>query len=104
MSTITVDTFKFVDRLERAGASRELAAAMAEAQKEAFSEMLDANIATRSDLSSMKAELKADIASTRADVELMRKDLQALEMRLTIKLGAFLAAAVGIVIAVLRVA
>jgi len=36
MSTITFDTFKFVDRLERAGLSREQAAAIVEAQKDAF--------------------------------------------------------------------
>jgi len=39
-STITFDTFKFVDRLERAGLSREQAAGIVEAQKDAFSEPL----------------------------------------------------------------
>jgi hypothetical protein len=34
MTAITFDTLKFAERLEKAGASRELASAMAEAQKE----------------------------------------------------------------------
>jgi len=37
LSTITFDTFKLVDRLEKAGASREQAAAIVEVQREAFS-------------------------------------------------------------------
>jgi len=96
MTTITFDTFKFVDRLEKAGATRELAAAMADAHQEAFAQALDTSVATRADLASVKSELKADIASVRAD-------LHELELRLTIKLGAFIAAAVGILISVLRV-
>jgi hypothetical protein len=40
MATITFDTLKFVERLEKAGVSREQATAFADAQKEAFSEAL----------------------------------------------------------------
>jgi len=36
MSAITFDTLKFVERLEKAGMSREYAAALAEAQKVRF--------------------------------------------------------------------
>lgn len=50
MSTITFDTLKFVERLEKAGVSREQAAAIAEAQKDAFSEALDTSLATKSDI------------------------------------------------------
>ncbi len=41
MSAITFDTLKFVERLEKAGVSREHASAIAEAQKDAFAEALD---------------------------------------------------------------
>lgn len=84
MSTITFDTFKFVERLEKAGLSREQAAAIVEAQKDAFAEALDTALAT-----------KADIARLESRIETM-------ELRLTIKLGAFLAIAVGVLIAVMR--
>ena len=36
MSTTTFDTFKFVDRLEKGGLSRDQAASIAEAQKESL--------------------------------------------------------------------
>jgi hypothetical protein len=85
MSTITFDTFKFVDRLEKAGLTREQAAAIVEAQQVAFSEALDTSLAT-----------KADIAK-------LDNRIETLELRLTIKLGAFLAVFAGVIIAALRV-
>lgn len=102
MSTITFDTLKFADRLEKAGATRELAHAMAEAQKESLAEVMDVSVATRADLAATKAELKADIALVRTDMVELRKDMQAMEMRLTIKLGGFLIAAVGILYTLLK--
>lgn len=50
MSTITFDTLKFVKRLEAAGASSQLAEALAEAQQEVFAEALDTSLATKSDI------------------------------------------------------
>ncbi len=49
MATITFDTLKFVEKLEKAGMSRDQASAIAEAQKDAFSEAMDSQIATKSD-------------------------------------------------------
>jgi len=57
MGTITFDTFKFVDRLEKAGLSREQAAAIVEAQMAAFSEALDTTLATKSDVLAVKADV-----------------------------------------------
>ena len=57
MSTITFDTFKFVDRLEKAGLSREQAAAIVEAQKDAFSEALDNALATKTDVLAVKTDV-----------------------------------------------
>ncbi len=102
MSSVTFDTFKFVDKLEKAGLSREQAAAIVEAQKDALSEALDTNVSTRGGLSEAKAELKADVAAVKSDISALRAEMLALEMRLTIKLGAFLALTVGVLIAVLR--
>jgi len=64
MSTITFDTFKFVDRLEKAGLSREQAAAIVEAQREASSETLDASVAS-----------KADVRDVRDDVAKLDKEV-----------------------------
>ena len=57
MSTITFDTLKFAERLEKAGASRELASALAEAQRDALSEALDTALATKADIDRVERKL-----------------------------------------------
>ncbi len=96
MASITFDTLKFVERLTAAGVPEAHAKAEAAAFRDIISESLDNTIATKNDVLSVKAELKADIARLENAIEKM-------EMRMTIKLGGFLAAAVGVLIAVLRV-
>lgn len=82
MATVTFDTLKFADTLKAAG----VPAAQAEAEARAFAAAIG----------------EVDVASKR-DIEDLRKDLSAMELRLTIKLGAFIAAAAaGVIIAVLR--
>ncbi len=81
MSTITFDTLKFVKELESAGVPD----AQAEAQARALSNVLETNVkdlVTKSDLEHQ--------------VEMIRRDIQEMEMRLTIKLGAFIAGAAAI--------
>ena len=98
MSTITFDTLKFVDRLEKAGATRELATAMAEAQKESLAEVMDAQLATKSDISKIESRFVA-VDTKLASIE---NSIESMELRLTIKLGAFLAVFAGIIIAALK--
>ena len=69
MSTITFDTLKFVERLEKAGISREQASAMAEAFKDASGE---AEVATRKDIALAVAEIKTEIANVRGEMALVR--------------------------------
>lgn len=57
MSAITFDTLKFVERLEKAGASRELASALAEVRKESLSEVMDSTLATKDDVRSVRDDL-----------------------------------------------
>lgn len=72
LGMITFDTFKFVDRLEKAGVPREQAAALVDAQKEALAEALDNTLAT-----------KSDIQSVRVDIEAIRADMAKIEARLS---------------------
>jgi hypothetical protein len=58
MTAITFDTLKFAEKLEKAGASRELASAMAEAQKESLSEVLDSTLATKDDIARIDYEIR----------------------------------------------
>ena len=57
MTTITFDTLKFAERLEKAGVSREMASAIVEAQKDALSEALDTSLATKADVTEVKTDL-----------------------------------------------
>lgn len=58
MTAVTFDTFRFVDRLEKAGASRELAAALVEVQRESLAEAVDVQIATKSDIHDVKSDIQ----------------------------------------------
>lgn len=57
MTTITFDTLKFAQRLEQAGIPHDQAVAMAEAQKESVAEIMDAHIATKSDIQDVRIKL-----------------------------------------------
>jgi len=45
---------------------------------------------------------KADIREVRSELELMRAEMRSIELRLTIKLGAFMAASVGTTVALVK--
>lgn len=69
MSTITFDTLKFAKKLEAAGMATREAEALAEAQNEAFSEMVDmAELATKKDLALSDAALRKDLAEMKYDL------------------------------------
>ena len=93
MSITTFDTFKFVDRLEKAGMPREQAAAFAQAQQDSLSEALESTLATKSDI--LKIERRIDGVESK---------LETMELRLTVKLGTIVAVAVGIVAALVKLA
>ena len=57
MSVTTFDTLKFAQRLEKAGLGREQAVAFAEAQKEAFAEALETQLATKGDVRRMERDM-----------------------------------------------
>lgn len=57
MSAITFDTLKFSRKLTAAGATPELADALAEAQKESLSEIMETQLATKQDIFDIKAQL-----------------------------------------------
>jgi len=58
MTTITFDTLKVAEKLEKAGASRELAAAIAEAQRQFLAEALDTTLATKADIGDFRHEMR----------------------------------------------
>jgi hypothetical protein len=90
-SAIAFDTLKFVEKLEAAGVPH----AQAKATAQAFAEATSQELATKADLSAVKAELKADIATVRAGVELAKRDLK-------IWFGSVMVVAVGVILAAIR--
>ena len=98
MAAVAFDTFKFVNRLEEAGLPR---AQVAEA--------LDSTLATKADVARLEASItrlesntKSDIARVESRIDLLHKDIQSMELRMTVKLGAMLVATAGIIIAALK--
>ena len=84
MATILFDSHTFIKRLRATGFTEEQAEVIVDASRDALE-----NLVTKDDL--------------RSEVARLENRLDALELRLTIKLGVFIAAAVGVIIAVLRV-
>lgn len=57
MGLTTFDTLKFARRLEAAGVERNQAIAFAEAQKDAFAEAIETQLATRGDTRQLASQL-----------------------------------------------
>jgi hypothetical protein len=57
MASVTFDTLKFVEKLEKAGVPRDQAAAIAEAQKDAFTEAMDSQLVSKSGWVAMENRL-----------------------------------------------
>lgn len=94
MSNVAFDTLKLAKRLEDAGFAPNEAAATASAMGDAMTE-LHANLATKAELNVFRSEM-------RHEFELVRRDLAALELRMTVKLGGMMAAAVGLTAALVK--
>ena len=77
MATLTFDKLAYVDRLQAAGMGEREARALAEGLDQALRE----EVATKSDIATVKAELSADIAAVRtelkADIAAVRTELKA---------------------------
>ena len=79
--TYAFDTLKFTQRLEQVGVGREQAVAHAELARD----MILADVATKTDLSDLKKEIDGS--------------LRELELRITVRIGAIVGAAVAVVAA-----
>ncbi len=84
MTTIVFDSYTFVKRPRSTGFTEEQAEVIVDASGDAMGSLV-----TKDDL--------------KVEVNRLEARLDAIEQRLTIKLGAFLAVAVGVIISVLRV-
>jgi hypothetical protein len=83
--TMAFDSLRYAQRLQQVGVSRE----QAEAHAELARDMVIADVATKADLAAAVRDLKAELQA----------EIKLLEQRMTIKLGAMIAAAVAIIVA-----
>lgn len=96
MSIVAFDTLKFAQTLrDKAKFSHEQAEGISQAFADATSEEL-----------AIKSDLKSEILAVRTDVKneiaAVRSDIRELELRMTIKLGGLIVAAVGVILAAFR--
>ena len=91
MAAVMFDTYKFVDKLEKAGVAPEQAKAEVEALSAALSEALDSQLATKADLNKLEKELKFDInrleKELKFDINRLEKELIVLKWMVGLVLG-----------------
>jgi len=80
MATVTFDMLAYAKKLKAAGFTDQ----QAEVQAQAFAEIIEERLATKQ------------------DIELLRRDMKELEMRLTLRLGGMMAASIAIVAALVK--
>ena len=97
MEAIAFDTYKYVKRLTAAGMPEPQAEAIADEQRS----LIEGQLATKRDIKELEASTKCDIkeleTALRRDLEALRRDLKEMEQKLTVRLGAIMAASVAAV-------
>ena len=86
MTTMTFDSLGYFEKLKAAGFTEE----QAKVQANAMREVIEERLATQADLIQLEERLRNEIRK-------MESEMQKLELRMTLKLGAMLAASVAIV-------
>jgi|GEM_PF-565027 len=107
MATVTFDTLAFVDILEKAGIAQEQARGIAIAVRGAQDTVLaeyakTAQEASKRAVDALDSKTEKAIVELKSDIALVRKDMEAMEQRLTIKMGSMFMVAIGILLAALK--
>ena len=90
---MTFDSLTFARRLKTAGFSETQAEALADANRD----MLVPHLATKDDLKSETASVRSEMVSMKQELS---AEIEALGLRLTIRLGVMLAAAISLMTAI----
>lgn len=93
-SLLTFDTLQYVKKLREAGVSEKAA----EVQAEALKDVIENNLATKSDIRSLKKDIESLRVDLQRDIDLSKKDL-------TIRLGSMItiaASAISVLITLLN--
>ena len=92
MTTIPFDTHKIVKELQEAGFDEP----QAEAVVSAMGAAIVGNLATKADMQEFRAATQADIRELRNE---FKSDMQAMELRIMLRMGGLIVAGVGLIIA-----
>ena len=92
MSRFAFDTHTFVKHLTRAGMDEQQAEALVECQVQ----LINDNLATKQDMEEVKRDIEALRLETKKDIAALKTDMQKMELRLTLRLGSVIIAAVGV--------
>ena len=99
---LAFDSLGYAKKLRDAGVSSD----QAEAHAEAARDFVMAELVTRNDLEVVRCELQASIDGTRHDLDIVRRELEGKidnqTLRLTVRMGVMIAAAVGLLGTILR--
>ena len=95
---VAFDTLKAATRLQNEAGFNEKQAHVLVAT---LAEGIGENLATKEDVAALRSEMatKEDVAALRGEMAVLRGEMRGLEQRMTIRLGAMIAAAVGIIVA-----
>ena len=102
---VAFDTLKAATRLQDEAGFNEKQAGVLGAT---FAEGIGENLATKEDIAALRSEmatkeevaaLRSEVAALRGEMAILRGEMRELEQRMTIRLGAMIAAAVGIIVA-----
>lgn len=96
------DTLSYAKKLKAAGFTQE----QAEVQAQALAEIVEERLATKQDIAALRQAILHDITALRQenaqDRETARRDLKDLEQRMTIRVGGMFAAAITIIVALVK--
>jgi hypothetical protein len=90
------NAIKYSQELEKAGFSRE----QAEASVKLLIDIMDQNLATRSDLQNVEITLRAEIREVASG---LRSDLKDVQYKLIMTLGSLMTALVGVAVAIIKI-
>ena len=95
---VAFDTLKAATRLQNEAGFNEKQARVLVAT---LAEGIGENLATKEDVAILRSEMatKDDVAALRGEMAVLRCEMRELEQRMTIRLGAMIAVAVGIIVA-----
>ena len=93
------DTLAYAKRLRDAGFTEE----QSEVQAEALWEVVDHNLATKQGLKELENPSHQEIVLVRDEIELLRRDMRAMESRITLRLGGMIVAGVAILAVLMKV-